>query len=195
MGTPDPRIERWLSKDRPWREELAALRDILLSEDLTEALKWRQPCYVAHGGNVAILGSVAESATVSFLKGVLLDDPDMRLAPPGPNSRSARYMRFDGLETIRADAELLRGFLVQAIEIEKSGRKVDLPKDDISLPDELAEAMDADPELAEAFAALTPGRQRGWALHVAGAKMVRTRRDRIQKARPAIFAGKGIHDR
>lgn len=195
MGTPDPRIERWLSKDRPWRDELAALREILLAEGLTEALKWRQPCYVAHGGNIAILASLSDSVTVSFLKGVLLDDPDRRLESPGPNSRSARYMRFDDLEGLKADADVLRGFVRQAIENQKAGRKVDLPKDDISLPDEMVEAMDADPDLAEAFAALTPGRQRGWVLHFSGAKKAETRRDRIGKARPAILDGKGIHDR
>jgi uncharacterized protein YdeI (YjbR/CyaY-like superfamily) len=195
MGTPDPRIERWLSKDRPWRDELAALRDILLAEELTEALKWRQPCYIAHGGNVAILASLADSVAVSFFKGVLLDDPERRLESPGPNSRSAMYMKFDGLEAIRSDSDLLRGFLRQAIENENAGRKVDLPKDDIIFPDELVEAMGEDPELAEAFAALTPGRQRGWALHVSGAKLTKTRHDRIAKARPAILAGKGMHDR
>ena len=195
MGTPDPRIERWLARERPWRDEIGALRDILLSEDLTEALKWRKPCYVAHGGNIAILASMSDSVAVSFLKGVLLDDPAGRLEAPGPNSRSARYMKFHRLEAIRADEAVLRSFIRQAVENERAGRKVDLPKNDISLPVELVEAMGADPDLAKAFVALTPGRRRGWALHFSSAKMAETRGRRIETARPAILDGKGPHDR
>lgn len=195
MGVSDPRIDRWLAKDRPWRDEMAALRDIILEEDVTEALKWRQPCYAAHGGNIGILGSLKETAFVSFFKGVLLEDPDGRLQEPGPNSRSARYMKFRDNDEIAQDADKLRGFLRQAIANEAAGRTVDLPKDDIEIPDELAEALDSDAELAEAFAALTPGRRRGWALHVGGAKKSETRTARIEKARDAILDGKGMHDR
>lgn len=40
-----------------------------------------------------------------------------------------------------------------------------------------------------------PGRQRGYALHFAGAKQPATRIRRIEKYLPAILAGKGMHDR
>jgi uncharacterized protein YdeI (YjbR/CyaY-like superfamily) len=63
------------------------------------------------------------------------------------------------------------------------------------LPPELVEALDSDADLAEAFAGLTPGRQRSWALHVAGAKQAATRRARIEKAAPAIRAGRGWNER
>ena len=195
MGTADPRIERYLSKDRPWRAEMVALRDILLSEDLEETLKWRSPCYRAHGANVLMMDALNEAAFVSFFKGVLLDDPEARLEPPGPNSRSARYFKFTSLDAIEAGEKALRAFVRQAIENEKKGLKVDLPDDDFDLPEELAEAMADDPELAEAFDSLTPGRRRGWAIHIGGAKQAATRVSRIEKARPLILAGKGMHDR
>lgn len=195
MGQPDPRIERWIAKDRPWRDELAALRAILLSEDLTEALKWRQPCYIAHGSNIALLVSLKDGVAVSFLKGVLLNDSEGRLEAPGPNSRSTRYMRFDGLDQVAADAGLLRDYLRRSVENAGAGKQVHLPMGDVEFPDELVEAMDTDAELARAFAGLTPGRQRGWALHFRGARTTETRRRRIEKARPAILKGKGMHDR
>ena len=46
-----------------------------------------------------------------------------------------------------------------------------------------------------AFEALTPGRQRGWLYHFGGAKQSATRTTRIDKARPAILAGKGFLER
>ena len=161
---------------------------------MTETLKWRQACYVAHGGNIAILASLGDSVAVSFLKGVLLDDPDGRLEAPGPNSRSARYMRFGGLERISADERELRVFVRQAIENERTGRKVEFAKDDLERPGELIEAFGEDPELARAFEGLTPGRQRGWILHFGGARKPETRKARIGKARPKILQGKGMHD-
>lgn len=195
MGTADPRIERYLSKERPWRAEMVALRGILLAEDLTETLKWRSPCYMANGGNVLMMDALNEAAFLSFFKGVLLDDPAGRLEPPGPNSRSARYMKFTSRETIEAETDLIRAFVRQAVENERLGRKVDLPADDLDLPAELTEALDADAELAGAWAALTPGRRRGWVVQFNGAKQSATRATRIEKARDLILAGKGMHDR
>jgi uncharacterized protein YdeI (YjbR/CyaY-like superfamily) len=191
----DPRIDRYLAKDRPWRAELIALREILLSEGPIEALKWRKPCYGAHGRNLLILAAMKDSVAVSFFAGVLLTDPDGRLQAPGKNSRSARYMKFSGLADIENNAPRLRAFVQQAIGHAKDGIRVDLPKDDFDYPDELVAAMDDDPRLAEAFAALTPGRQRGWVLQFSAPKQAATRVSRIAKAHAAILSSKGPHDR
>ncbi len=66
---------------------------------------------------------------------------------------------------------------------------------DIDLPEELVGALEADPALAKAFAALTPGRQRSWALQIGTAKTAATRLARIAKARPGILGGKGATER
>jgi uncharacterized protein YdeI (YjbR/CyaY-like superfamily) len=57
------------------------------------------------------------------------------------------------------------------------------------------EALDADPELAEAFHALTPGRQRGYVIYLSRAKQPETRHRQIEKARGRILAGKGVNER
>ena len=48
---------------------------------------------------------------------------------------------------------------------------------------------------AEAFAALTPGRQKSWALFLNDAKTPATRLSRIEKGRARIIAGKGATER
>ena len=63
-----------------------------------------------------------------------------------------------------------------------------------ALPNEIVTALEDDPELAEAFHALTPGRQRSWALHVNGATQHATRIKRIAKARAGILAGRGHNE-
>ena len=100
-----------------------------------------------------------------------------------------------GLEEISRREGALRGLVRQAIELERLGRKVDMPADDLALPPELADALRADADLARAWEALTPGRRRGYVVTLAGAKQPATRQARIGRWRPLILAGKGLHDR
>ena len=98
-------------------------------------------------------------------------------------------------ERIEAGRARIEDFVAQSIGNEKAGRKVEMPPDDFDLPEELAERLEADPELGAAWDGLTPGRRRGWVLHVGQAKQSATRHSRIDKAAPKILAGKGMHDR
>jgi uncharacterized protein YdeI (YjbR/CyaY-like superfamily) len=66
---------------------------------------------------------------------------------------------------------------------------------EVPIPDELTDALDADPELAEAFAALTPGRQKSYAFNLNQAKQSATRVARIDRFREKILAGKGALER
>lgn len=193
--TEDPKVEEFYRNPTPHREALAALRSILRQTALREDFKWRSPCYTYGGGNVCTVWALKDSAGLGFFKGVLLSDPDGLLRPPGENSRTMRVVRFADRAAIARAEPAIRAAIEEAIQLEKDGRKVDLPKDDIAYPDELTAALDGDPELAEAFEALTPGRRRGYALHFAQPRQSATRLSRIEKARQRIFEGRGLHDR
>ena len=195
MGEKNPRFEKFFDRDTRWKAEKIALRQIVLTFPLSEELKWRQPVYCFEGANVLTLDGFKDRCVLSFFKGVLLDDPASILVSPGPNSRSARFAAFTSLDDIEAQADTLKAYIAQAIEIERKRLKVDLPNDDFDLPTELADALDADPQFAEAWQALTPGRRRGWVLHFSGAKQAVTRAGRVAKAAEKIFDGKGMHDR
>ena len=91
-------------------------------------------------------------------------------------------------DTVRAYIEEAKGYAAAGIK----PPKIEL---DIELPEELVDAMDVDPELAEAFHALTPGRQRSYALNLSSAKKSETRISRIAKFRDKIIAGKGAMER
>lgn len=195
MGQPDRRIDVFIEKAERWQDELRALRAILLSSPLDEAFKWRQPVYTLQDANVAILWAFKDNVGVGFFKGALLDDPEGRLTAPGENSRAARKMAFTDLGSIHAEEGTLRAFINAAIGIERKGLKVDMPKDDLEPPEELTAALDADPALAEAFAKLTPGRRRGYFLHIGDAKKPETRAARVEKLAPRIHAGKGFNER
>ncbi len=195
MTEADRRVGVFFTKLKNWREELEALRTILLSSDLKEEFKWRSPVYTFDGGNVAIVWGFKDHAALGFFKGVLLKDKAGILVAQGENSRSSRVVKFTSVAEIAAMEATLRDYIGEAIEIEKAGLKVDLPKDDLDYPAELIDKLDADADFRGAFEALTPGRRRSWVLHFSQAKQAETRVSRIEKAAVKIFAGKGLNDR
>lgn len=122
-------------------------------------------------------------------------DPENLLVAPGENSRAARKIPFVSVKDIKSAEATIRAYVDEAIDIEKKGLNVEMPKDDLDPPEELIEALASDDELNAAFDALTPGRRRSWILHIGQAKQSATRRARLEKARPMILDGKGLNDR
>lgn len=181
-------------KAKQWLKEFRKLRVLLLDSGLTEDLKWGVPCYTLEGRNVVLMSGFKEYCALNFLKGALLSDPAGILQKPGESSQSARYIRFTSALEITTLLPTLKEYLAEAITLEAAGAKVTFKKTPEPVPAELQDEMDRDPALAEAFYALTPGRQRGYIIFFSAAKQSATRRSRIQKCRPAILAGKGMHD-
>ncbi|NNF91179.1 MAG: hypothetical protein HKM96_07330, partial [Boseongicola sp.] len=127
----DRRVGVFVSKADRWQDELAALRNILLDTDLTETFKWRQPVYTWRGANVAILWAFKDNCGLGFFKGALLSDPEGVLEAPGENTRAARKFPFRSAAEVRAGEPIIRAYVAEAIEVERKGLKVDLPKDDL----------------------------------------------------------------
>ncbi|TDH34245.1 hypothetical protein E2A64_16350 [Pseudohoeflea suaedae] len=188
------RIETFFAATN-WRKELEALRAILLDCGLSEDFKWRSPCYTVNDGNVATLWGFKEDFALSFFKGVLLTDRNKMLVAPGDNSRSVRMARFVSLKEVVEREDALRSFILEAMENEKAGLKVDLGDGELDYPAELTAAFEADPKLQRAFEALTPGRRRGYLLTFLQARKPETRTARIEKHASRILEGKGLHDR
>ncbi len=189
-------VEAWFAADRPRGELLRALRRVLLDLDLElgEALKWRQPCYLVEGRNIAILGVRKNGCVISLLNGALLDDPEGQLLSAGPHTRAARILCFTSVEDLCGREAQLRGLIRQAVALERSGRRVELETPTEPVPEELILCFGEDPELRARFEALTQGRRRGYLLHFNAAKGSSTRTARIKAARSRIIAGKGLHD-
>lgn len=187
FGTPD-------CSTRPWIQGLNALRAICRGEGLAEVVKWAHPVYRHAARNIAILGAFRGDFRLSFMDAALLSDPEGRLERQGPNTRHPDALRFTRNEEVAERAEVVRGFLRQAMANAESGLRPPREAAELDLPEELVEALDSDPELAEAFHALTPGRQRSYAILLAGAKAPATRVARIERSRDRILAGRGANE-
>ncbi|MFN5020200.1 MAG: DUF1801 domain-containing protein [bacterium] len=178
-----------------WNEELIELRKIVLGSQLTEMIKWGVPCYVFQESNVVLLGAFKAFCSISFFKGSLMKDPNGILLKPGENSQSARMIKFTHLDQIRELEPVIKTYILEAIEIEKTGLKPIVDKSmELACPEELLQILDKDAAFKAAFAALTPGRQRGYNLFFTAAKQPATRISRIEKYRQQILDGKGIND-
>jgi uncharacterized protein YdeI (YjbR/CyaY-like superfamily) len=91
---------------------------------------------------------------------------------------------------------VLLSYIAEAIELEKSGKAAE-PSEPAAMeqPEELLQAFKANAEFKAAFAALTPGRQRGYLIYFASAKQSKTKAARIEKCMPKVFSGKGWNER
>ena len=192
------RCDRFATPDcstRQWLAGLLALRQIALAMGLTETAKWGHPCYMHAGRNICIIGAFRGDFRLSFMNAALLSDPEGVLERQGANTQHADCLRFTDPAAVTPLEPAIRALLAQAMRHAEAGTLPPKVQTDLTLPDELIGALDADPDLAEAFHALTPGRQRSWALHLTSSANPATRRSRIEKGRAKIIAGKGATER
>jgi uncharacterized protein YdeI (YjbR/CyaY-like superfamily) len=176
-------------------QEMKALRDIALETGLDEEVKWGFPAYTFKKKNIFMLGSFKEYSSIMFFKGALLSDPEKILVQPTENSNSGRQLRFTNANEIQKLKKTILSYIFEAVELEKSGAKVEAKKtSEYPMPEELELKFKELPELKAAFEKLTPGRQRGYLLHFLQAKQSATRLSRIEKNMEAIFNGKGLNE-
>ena len=111
-----------------WKEELVMLRHIVLECGLNEEVKWGVPCYTINSKNVLTVSAFKEYVALSFFKGVLLKDKQQLFSKHGESSQSARFIKFTNPQQIIQQKELLKAYILEAIEVEKSGVKVTFKK-------------------------------------------------------------------
>lgn len=189
------KVDFYFEKAEKWKAELEQLRDIVLDCHLSEELKWGCPCYTFDGVNIVLIHAFKEYFAFLFFKGALMKDPDKILIQQSKNVQAARQVRFRSVQDILAKKEILKKYIFEAAEIEKSGKKVDLKKvSEFEIAEELQNKFDSNPDFKIAFYTLTPGRQRGYLLHFSQPKQSKTREARVEKNMPRILEGKGLND-
>jgi uncharacterized protein YdeI (YjbR/CyaY-like superfamily) len=193
-GKRNPKLDAYFDKLKQWKEEFQLLREIVLDCGLVEDFKWMHPCYTYEGKNIVLIHGFKNYCALLFHKGALLKDPRGILVQQTKNVQLARQIRFTGLEQIQKLRPVLKSYIEEAIEVEKSGLKWEPPEKAEPIPEELEKKFEEVPGLKAAFEKLTPGRQRAYLLHFSSAKKPETRLNRIEKYIPHILSGKGMND-
>jgi uncharacterized protein YdeI (YjbR/CyaY-like superfamily) len=191
----NPKVDEFLGRETKWLEEFRKMRQIILACQLTEELKWGQPCYTLEGRNVVLMHGFKEYCALLFIKGALLKDSEGLLIQQTENVQAGRQVRFTNVREINALETALKALIQEAIEVEKAGLKVEMKKTtDFTMPEELQGTLDRLPALKSAFDALTPGRQRAYIFYFSQPKQSKTRESRVGKCIPRILAGMGLDD-
>ena len=188
-------VNKYLNDLKIWKEELTKLREIILDCGLNEEFKWMHPCYTNNGKNIIIIHEFKNYCAILFHKGALLKDPENMLVQQTENVQSARQIRFTDITEISKIETIIKQYIQEAIEIEKSGLKVKMKKtSDFELPEELEKIFEENFEFKKAFSSLTSGRQRGYLLHFAKPKQSKTKISRIENNIERILDGYGLND-
>ena len=191
----NPNVDGYLRRAKEWREEFEKLRKIILDCALTEELKWGVPCYTFEKRNLVLMHGFKDYCALLFFKGALLKDPEGILIQQTKNVQAARQIRFTNVREILKLKAILKAYVQEAIEVEKSGQKVEFKKtSEFKIPEEFQEKLAEAPALKKAFAALTPGRQRAYIFYFSQPKQSKTRQSRVEKYTRKILNGKGLND-
>ena len=191
----NPKVDAYLSNIKKWKEEVEQLRAVILDCQLTEDLKWGVPCYLFQNTNIILIHVFKDYCALLFFKGALLNDPNGILIQQTKNMQSARQIRFTNAQEITKMSTILTAYITEAIEVEKSGLKVNLIKTtELVFPEEFQIKINTDPAFKAAFEDLTPGRKRAYHLYFSAPKQSKTRELRVQKWMPKILEGKGLND-
>ena len=188
------KVDEHINQSKQWKSEMNALRTIILDCQLAEDFKWGKPCYSFQGKNIVIIQGFKEYFVLLFFKGGIMKDSKHPLVKMGENTQAGRQMRFENVQDILDKKSLIKDYIVEAVEIEERGEKVEIKKEATPIPEEFQIKLNENPELKSAFESLTPGRQRAYLFHFSATKQSKTRESRIEKSIPNILEGKGMNE-
>ena len=191
----NPSVTQYIANAKLWKEELLAIRKILLETELVEDFKWSMPCYTLNNKNIVIIAPFKEYFALAFFNGAAISDSSKLLIKAGANTQSGRQLRFKDSKEILDQKAIIKKYIKEAISIQSTSTpentKPTAPKVEV---EELNTIFKSDINFEKGFQALTPGRQRGYLIYFSGAKQTETRVTRIEKYRDRIIAGIGITD-
>jgi uncharacterized protein YdeI (YjbR/CyaY-like superfamily) len=189
----NPDVTKFISSAKLWKEELLAIREILLETELIEEFKWASPCYTLDNKNIVILAPFKDYFALGFFNGANLTDPKGLLVKPGEHTRFGRQLRLENVPDIIKKRSIIKKFIKESISTEAHTTK----KSEVApaiLVEELNSIFKKNTTFQKAFESLTPGRQRGYLIYFSGAKQTETRIARIEKYTNQIMCGKGLTD-
>ena len=189
-------VDHFIETREKWQSEITKLREILLTMELEETVKWMFPCYVHGKKNVVGIGGFKSYFGLWFYEGASMKDPQGVLinAQEG-KTKDLRQWRMTSGKEIKVRA--IKSYVKEAIELSKVAKPSKPRKKNnsaVTVPPELQGALKANRKAAAAFGKLSLSRQRGYAEHIAEAKRAETKVKRLAKIMPLIEKGVAIEE-
>ena len=187
-------VDEYFRNQQAWSKELKKLREILLTTELVEVIKWGTPTYTINGKNVVGIGAFKSYCGLWFHQGsYLLDKQGLLINAQEGKTKGLRQMRFHSGDEI--NEVTVRTYVEEAIQNQKLGKQIKPDKKPLILPDELKEVLASNTTLSECFETLTLSCKREYAEYIEEAKKSETKQKRMVKIIPMIQACVGLNDR
>lgn len=192
----DTRVDTYITKNTKFSKQLTKIRNILLSTELKETIKWSMPTYTINNKNVVGIGAFKSHYGLWFFQGSLLKDSHKVLLNAQEGKTKAMLQWRFNADTI-IDSKLILAYIQEAIENEKKGLRIkpSKTKKTLVIPPELAFELDKNNNLKQSFQALTLSKQREFSEYIASAKREATKNKRLEKIIPMILKNIGLHDK
>ncbi len=188
-------VNQYIIKHSKWKNNLILLREMLLSYNLSETIKWGSPVYIKDGKNLIGIAAFKNHYGLWFFQGALLQkNTELLVNSKEGKTQAMRQLKLD--ENSEIDWNVLKKYIEETISNHDQGKKVILnaPKK-VEVPNELKQELEKSLELNKAYCLLTPGKQKEYSLYIIEAKRALTKQNRLEKIVPMILAGTGLNDK
>lgn len=188
-------VEEYIENNSHYAEELKLLRDLILTTELEETVKWNSPVYTLNGKNVLSFGAFKHHFGIWFFNGVFLKDEQNLLEQAQEKTKGLRNMKMTSLDQINKTVVL--AYIKEAIDNQKLGKEIkpEVKGKKVDIPEELNLALKEDKVLMDNFKVLTPFKQREYCEYIETAKRAETKQSRLEKIIPMIEKGLGLNDK
>jgi uncharacterized protein YdeI (YjbR/CyaY-like superfamily) len=188
-------VDEYILNVAEGREILMVLRELILSTELTETVKWGIPVYTINDKNVVGMAAFKSYVGLWFYNGSFLkDEAGVLINASEGVTKALRQWRFTSADEI--DDSLVIKYLNEAIQNQKQGKELKPERNKpVIIPDELQVEFAEDSELENCFKRFTPGKQREFTNYISEAKTPETRKVRVEKVIPLILENIGLNDK
>ena len=185
----------WVKTDI-WEEEIALLRSIIDQTELVETTKWGGPVFTSNGKNILGIGGFKSYFGIWFFNGVFLkDEANVLVAAQEGVTKALRQWRFASKAEVEKNEKRILQYIAESVANEKAGMVFKPQKKETVVSKHLQTALNADANLATAFAGFSPFKQREFIEFLESAKREETKLSRLEKIKPLILANVGLNDK
>ncbi len=188
-------VDQYLGQSE-WQNALQILREIVLSTSLEETVKWGAPAYTYKGKTIIGMAGFKAYCGLWFHQGVFLKDEAKVLVNAQEGvTKALRQWRFSSIDEIKANQDLIKTYVLEAIDNQIAGKVMKAEKKPLLIPEQLQVKLDESAELKAKFELLNLTKKREFAEYISDAKREDTKLKRLDKIVPMIIDGIGLNDK
>jgi hypothetical protein len=193
MPTTDPRVHAYIAQSAEFaRPILRHLRRLVHAAcpDVVETMKWRFP-HFDYRGSLCGMAAFKEHCSFGLWKGELI----LGRGPGGADGKGmGHFGRIKSLADLPAEQDLL-GYLREAVRLNDEGIKKPVVarqggRPRLTVPDDLAAALERNPKAQTTFHGLSPSHRREYIEWITEAKRPETRQKRLATTLEWLEQGK-----